>query len=75
MPTPIDRPWPSAPVEASTPGHFAGFRMTAENRIAAAECVECVDGKKPLVGQHDIERDAAVPLAQDHAVTVMPLRL
>ena len=56
-------------------GHFAGFRMAAKDRVAAAERVERVDGKKALVGQHDIERDAAVPLAQDHAVAVMPRRL
>ena len=56
-------------------GHLASFRMAAKDRVAAAERVECVEREETLVSQHDIERDAAMTLAQDHAVTVTPLRL
>ena len=56
-------------------GNFCRFRMAAENGIAAAEGVERLVGNEALFGEHDILRDAAVALAQDHAVAARPFRL
>ena len=56
-------------------GNFRGFRMTAENRIAAAEGIERLERNEALVGEHHVQRDAAVALAQDHAVAAWPFRL
>ena len=51
------------------------FGMTAEDRIAAAEGIERLVGNETLFGQHHVLRDAAVTLAQDHAIPARPLRL
>ena len=56
-------------------GNFRRFRMAAENGIAAAERVERLVGNETLFGEHDILGDAAVALAQDHAVAPRPFRL
>ena len=55
--------------------NFRRFRMSAEDRVAAAEGVERLVGNEALFGQHDILRDAAVALAQDHAVAARPFWL
>ena len=75
MPTPIDRPWPSAPVEASTPGTLpaSGWPPRIESRRQNVSSVS--SGKKPLSASIDVERDAAVALAEDHAVAPAPVRL
>ena len=55
-------------------GNLCGLGMAAEDRIAAAERVERLVGNETLFGQHDIERDAAMALAQDHAIAARPFR-
>ena len=69
-PTPIDRPWPSAPVEASTPGTmpYSGWpprMLSVPQKPSSSD-----SGKESAIGQQRIEREAAVALAQDRAVAV-----
>ena len=55
--------------------NFCGFRMAAENGITAAERVERLVGNETFFGKHHILRDAAMTLAQNHAITSGPFRL
>ena len=55
--------------------NLAGLGMAAQDRVAVAEGVERLEREEALVGQHGVEREAAVALAQDHAVAIAPLRL
>ena len=49
--------------------------MAAEDRIEMAEPVEFGDREIALVGEHCIEREAAVPFDQDEAVAARPFWL
>src|SRR5260370_12790811 len=51
------------------------FRMAAEDRIEPAKSVEDFEREETFVGEHDILREAAVPLAQNAAVALRPGRL
>src|ERR1700680_3557928 len=56
-------------------GNFARFRMATKNGVAVAEGIERLKRDEAFVGEHDIEREAAMSFAQDHAVAVAPVRL
>src|SRR5262249_50780052 len=56
-------------------GHLSSLRMAAKYRVAATERVERLERKETLVGQHDIERDAAMTFAENQAIAVAPSRL
>ena len=49
--------------------------MAAEDGIAATEGVECLVGNEAFFRKHHVLRDAAVALAQDHAVAPRPFRV
>jgi hypothetical protein len=51
--------------------NLRGFRMAAEDGIAAAEGVERLDPKEALVGQHDVLRDTAMTLVAEHVDLVV----
>src|SRR5450759_3834555 len=48
--------------------------MPAKDRVSAAEGIESFNRNEALVGQHDIERETTVALAQDHAFALVPFR-
>ena len=74
MPRPMDSPWPSAPVQASTPGTTVSG-WPPRNEVEVAEAVELLEREEAPIGQHGVERQAAMALAQDEAVALAPPRL
>ena len=67
-PTATPSPWPSEPLEISTPGREVAIRVVAERRVERAEAVERVHGNDPLRGEHGVERRRAVALREQEAV-------
>ena len=56
--------------------HLAALRVAAEDPVPGGRTSSArPSGKIALVGEHGVEREAAVPLAQDAAVARAPLRL
>src|ERR1700704_2480879 len=51
------------------------FRMAAEKRIVMAEAIEFLEREEAPIGQDRVERQTAMALAQDEAVTLAPVRL
>ena len=74
-PTAIGRPWPSDPVDASTPGHERAVGVRAEPAAVLHEVVEPGLGEEPLRGEDRVEGDGPVALAEDEAVAVLGARI
>src|SRR5262249_51719147 len=51
-----------------------GLGMAAQNGVEAAEAVELLEREEAAVGEHGIEREAAMALAQDEAIALAPAR-
>ena len=76
MPAADGSPWPSEPVETSTPGTPVVRRVAGElRRRSGRRSSSQSSGKEAALGEHRVERGAAVALAQDEAVAVRPVRL
>src|SRR5216683_4275592 len=51
------------------------FRMSAEKRIEMAKAIEFLEGEEAPIGQHGVERQTAMALAQDEAIMFPPKRI
>src|SRR5882762_4157285 len=64
--------------EGSRAGFDAGndrFRMSAEKRIEMAKAIEFLNREEAPIGQHGVERQTAMALAQDEAIALPPQRI
>ena len=73
MPTAMLRPWPSEPLETSTPGSFKPVRMSLEWRIEFAQGNDVFDGKIAGESEAEIQRGSFVSARPDDAVASGPV--
>ena len=74
IPTPGESPWPSDPVDISSPGSAScpGGPAGGSRRV---ERVQLRDREIAAHGEHGVESDRGVPLAEDEAVSLRPIRM
>ena len=63
------------PLKLATPPLDERSKYLRRLVVRALAGVERLQRDEPLVGEQDVERDAAVALAQDHAIAAWPFGL
>ena len=66
---------PEGPGRRLGTGNFVTFRMPAKDRSRMTKRVEMASVEKAFIGEKNIKRDAAMPLAKDTAIAQFPIRL
>ena len=73
MPSDIERPWPSEPVETSTPGRLVHVRVALELGADLAQAHQVLEREVGVAGERRVEDRRGVALGEHEAVALRPV--